>query len=116
MKQSVLMILTAIVSQSAFAQSNVIPLSAAQALTHSYQQANGMPAAFTMPKTAILQLLSNSGAAALRVYNGQHPNGAKTMVFVAADSSKNDLTNLIMDMAQPVPPFGSVMSPLIYQP
>lgn len=73
-------------------------------LTKNYRNANsdGILAHF-FGKDILHELLSQEGCMGIRVYYGLNSHGAQELVLVGADSSENDMTNLVADLSAPCP-------------
>ena len=79
-------------------------------LTRAYRQANapGTVIAGYFDRAVVDQLLSESGVAGLRIYQGMNPDGSPALVIVGVDGQGNDLEDgTIAEKGRPCPPFCS---------
>ena len=79
-------------------------------LTQAFRDANapGTVIAGYLDRAVLDQVLSESGVAGLRIYQGMNPDGSPAVVVVGVDSQGNDLDDgTIAEMARPCPPFCS---------
>jgi hypothetical protein len=77
----------------------------AAAMTAEYRRLNpNATKCHFFGKNTIQQLLDQEGCKGIRIYYGISPTtGVRELILVAADSSGNDMTNLIMDLSHPCP-------------
>ena len=78
----------------------------AQTMTASFRQKfpNEKQGAF-LGIDKINDILAQTDCKGLRVYFARNTAGEMTIVMVGADSREADMTSMILDVAQPCPPF-----------
>ena len=91
-----------------------ISLDAAAALTKGYRAAKiSDEKAGAFHKDQVVELLSQPGCVALRVYYGRQTDGKPALVLAGVDKADNDLTGgVILEMHYPCPPFCGDGNPL----
>ncbi|MBS1613635.1 MAG: hypothetical protein JST49_12515 [Bacteroidetes bacterium] len=67
-------------------------------------------------KDKLNSLLSQTGAKGIRFYFALDSNGAQQLVCVAANSSENDMTSLVLDAGYPCPTYCSTKNVLNSDP
>lgn len=54
-------------------------------------------------KDILKQILNQEGCMGIRMYYAEDSKGVKALVIVGADSSENDMTDLVADLSMPCP-------------
>jgi hypothetical protein len=93
-----------------------IPLAEASALTENYRNSNPAPTTCLgeyFSKTAVQQLLAQTGCVGMRIYYGEDTSGNQKLVIVGVNSTGNDLyMGKILEFGKPSPPDSSAANPL----
>ena len=84
-----------------------ISLADASVLTKRHSTANpNAEKAGTFHKDQVLELLSQPGCVALRIYHGSHADGRPALVLSAVNAAADDLTEgIILEEHYPCPPY-----------
>jgi len=94
-------------------EGGAISLTTGANLTSKYRDNNpGQTKGHFMGRDILLQLLEQEGCMGIRVYYGMDEDGEKQLVFVGADSSENDLLDLVADLSMPCPSRCGTSNPL----
>lgn len=83
----------------------MITLSAGATMTAAYRASmpSGGRLAIFFGKDKLNSLIGQTGAKGIRFYFGLDANGNQQLVAVAANSSENDMTSMVLDMGCPCP-------------
>jgi hypothetical protein len=87
-----------------------IPLSEAVAQTKRFRENLHNGGLFL--RQEIDELLAQPGCAGLRFYYGRSAEGANTLILIGADTKGDDMTDVVLDVHFPCPPYCNDVSPL----
>jgi hypothetical protein len=88
------------------ARDHRISLEAATALTRRYREkAPNAIRAGAFHAEQVNTLLAQKGCVGLRIYHGTKDDGSSALILVGIDSNDHDLTDVILEVCFPCPPF-----------